>query len=522
MGKSSKPTDIESRNVYRLLAAAAAAVHFFFCRHLIGPMALDLDAVNLTYAIHTFDITKLSPHPPGYLPYVGLLRLVHAIIGGDPLRSVQLTALLFSVGTVLLTPLIAERLGANVRLRTIVLFLAAIHPFLIFHGSDGQTHASEGFVAALLFHTLAVPSDRRKTILLVGLLVALGTALRPSFLLMTTGPVVFVYRRNRGALMMIAGMTLLCTAAWLIPTILLTGGFEVWRLAHQAFIIDPFVDIGHKTLHSAFAVAVWSLLLVAPVLPAILRIKTAPRILTRFIAFGMGPAVLFFLMTFVSEPGYLQAMVPLFLLLTGYLVYEFKRPLIACILALGVELGILMLPPGAPLGMKLPTIQEMVQREVAAESMLKAISGRVTPEHRLLFITDYDGIPLQRQLPLLRPHTDVLWAHRGPTGRVQSLSFGTAASATPIPGPVTLAKGPPARFDTKRSYHYIVLDPMLTNETRSALSMVSRCPIPMQTAKVMTYHVPTQCFSKGKVILGGHTVTFGALPIPGLRLPPTR
>ncbi len=49
--------------------------------------ALDTDAVHLALGSERFDVRRHEPHPPGYLGYVMLLRLLRAVAGLDPMQG---------------------------------------------------------------------------------------------------------------------------------------------------------------------------------------------------------------------------------------------------------------------------------------------------------------------------------------------------------------------------------------------------------------------------------------------------
>ena len=111
--------------------------------------------------------------------------------GGDPLGTVQLLARLLSTLTI---PLVYAAVKI-LRPREAVSWafaagLTAFQPFLLFHAVDGQTHTSEAFAAALLL--VAVLRYRRRPSIqwavVLGMLLALGSSLRPSFIVAGIGP----------------------------------------------------------------------------------------------------------------------------------------------------------------------------------------------------------------------------------------------------------------------------------------------------------------------------------------------
>ena len=61
-------------------------------------MLYNWDAVQFALALREFDIAKHQPHPPGYVLYVGLGRLVNATLA-DPTQAYVTLAMVFSAAT---------------------------------------------------------------------------------------------------------------------------------------------------------------------------------------------------------------------------------------------------------------------------------------------------------------------------------------------------------------------------------------------------------------------------------------
>src|SRR3989442_3882540 len=58
-------------------------------------MLYNWDAVQFALALREYDVSKHQPHPPGYILYVGLGRIVNAWLG-DPAAAYALLAVVFS------------------------------------------------------------------------------------------------------------------------------------------------------------------------------------------------------------------------------------------------------------------------------------------------------------------------------------------------------------------------------------------------------------------------------------------
>src|SRR5262245_66238360 len=82
-----------------LVLATALSVVTVLSRMLYrATMLYDWDAVQFALALREFDIAKHQPHPPGYVLYVGLGRLVNATVA-DPTLAYVTLAMIFSAAT---------------------------------------------------------------------------------------------------------------------------------------------------------------------------------------------------------------------------------------------------------------------------------------------------------------------------------------------------------------------------------------------------------------------------------------
>src|ERR1041384_8187560 len=63
------------------------------------------DAVQFALALTEYDVVKHQPHPPGYILYVALGRLVHVLTGDAPGAYVVLAVLFSGAGTFVVYPL---------------------------------------------------------------------------------------------------------------------------------------------------------------------------------------------------------------------------------------------------------------------------------------------------------------------------------------------------------------------------------------------------------------------------------
>ena len=196
-------------------------------------MLYNWDAVQFALALREFDIAKHQPHPPGYVLYVGLGRLVNATLG-DPTLAYVTLAMVFSAATTFTVYWLARALYDRVTAAAAGALLA-VSPLFWFYGSVGLTYAGEAFGASLMallaYRTLAgsVPH------LYVGA-VCLGLAggLRQSVLVLLF-PLCAACAvrgvRSRARLAAAAAILVAAVLAWFLPLVWLSGGWTAYLRA---------------------------------------------------------------------------------------------------------------------------------------------------------------------------------------------------------------------------------------------------------------------------------------------------
>ncbi|MBW1757336.1 MAG: glycosyltransferase family 39 protein, partial [Deltaproteobacteria bacterium] len=265
-----------SRGVDRVLLTVALAAHGLVWLFATRPVALDPDPMNLAYGMYRFDITHFNPHAPGYLIYVWTLKAVHLLTGGgaallERFATVQLVALLFALAAIFTVYAAARRLKLVTGAAGWAALVIALHPILVFHSVDAQTHTSEAFASALLLWGAIFYRERPgwRRALWLGLFLAFGSALRPSFVIFGVPVIVWTIGFRRFAYLAVAGLASVVGAiGWIAPTVYASGGWEIWRtatrrLVHGRFVLtsSPFSDTAVASLVSAnqMSLALWTL-----------------------------------------------------------------------------------------------------------------------------------------------------------------------------------------------------------------------------------------------------------------------
>ena len=191
-------------------------------------MLYNWDAVQFALALGEYDVVKHQPHPPGYILYVALGRLVHGWVG-DAAAAYVLLAVAFSGAGTFVVYLLARAVYDRPTAITAATLLA-VSPVFWFYGTVGLSYAGEALMASAVayFAFRALRGSETDAWLAAGYL-GLAGGLRQSLLVLLLPlwvvSVVVGVRRWRA---IVVGSVILALAvlAWFVPMIWLTGGLE--------------------------------------------------------------------------------------------------------------------------------------------------------------------------------------------------------------------------------------------------------------------------------------------------------
>jgi hypothetical protein len=304
-------------------------------------MLYDWDAVQFALALREFDVTKHQPHPPGYILYVALGRLVNAWLD-DPTGTYVLLAVVFSG----LTTFVVYQLALAIYDRPSALAAAsvlAVSPLFWFYGSVGLSYASEALSASVVayFAFRALRGGETDAWLAAGYL-GLAGGLRQSMLILLfplwLGTAVTGLRRAR-AVVIGLGLLVLGTLTWFAPMVWLTGGLRRYLTAIvdlAEFAVKP-TTIGagssgamfemERHLLESVLVGLGPLALAAFLLPWYIRRQGWGHREWFLVGWVAGP-VLFYALVHFGQAGYALTFLPA-------LVILLSRVLIAALGELG-------------------------------------------------------------------------------------------------------------------------------------------------------------------------------------------
>lgn len=193
------------------------------------------DAVQLALGTQSFDLHHHQPHPPGYIGFIGLGRLMNHLTG-DPVLSLTILSIIAGALAPALFYWYARHwLQARYAVLTAILF--GLSPLVWYYSEVALSYSAE-LAAGMAFMLVAHRSIHRmfiRDLLLATLLLSLLGSLRQSAMLFLV-PVWlyclwhFPWRERIAATSLMGGLTLL----WAAPLIWLSGGLQAYLRESRA------------------------------------------------------------------------------------------------------------------------------------------------------------------------------------------------------------------------------------------------------------------------------------------------
>jgi 4-amino-4-deoxy-L-arabinose transferase-like glycosyltransferase len=291
-------------------------------------MLYNWDAVQFALALREFDVAKHQPHPPGYLLYVLLGRLLNASLGDPTLAYVGL-AMLFSAATTFVVFWLGKRLYDRV-VATAAAALLAVSPLFWFYGSVGLTYAGEAFGASLVaWYAYGALAGSPRALYLGALTLGLMGGMRQSVLVLLfplwAGCAVLGVRSLR-RLAAAGGVLVVAVLSWFLPMVWLTGGVAAYARAsaqlYGSVVLSTSVLEGSfevtlaqaRYLAESVIVGLGPLALAALALPLYARRRGWGRE-ERFLLAWIAPPVAFYTLVHFGQAGYVLTFLPALVLL---------------------------------------------------------------------------------------------------------------------------------------------------------------------------------------------------------------
>ncbi len=298
-------------------------------------MLYNWDAVQFALALREFDVAKHQPHPPGYLLYVALGRLLNIPLGDPNLAYVAL-AMVFSAATTVAVYWLARALYDRVTAAAAATLLA-VSPLFWFYGSVGLTYAGEAFGASLVA-AFAYGALRGSPRALYGCAVAIGLVggIRQSVLVLLFPLCVacaVLGVRSLRRLMVAASLMVVAVLSWFLPLVWLTGGLGPYlRASTQLYgsVMLPTSVLG-GSLDVTLAQARYVLASVIVGLgPLTLAVFALPLYIRRagwgrgdwFLVAWIVPPAAFYTLVHFGQAGYVLTFLPALVILLSRVLVE--------------------------------------------------------------------------------------------------------------------------------------------------------------------------------------------------------
>jgi 4-amino-4-deoxy-L-arabinose transferase-like glycosyltransferase len=303
-------------------------------------MLYNWDAVQFALALREYDIEKHQPHPPGYILYVLMGRILNAWFQ-DP-NATYVTLAVIASGLTTFTVYVLARVMYDRATALVGATLLAVSPLFWFYGAVGLTYAGDALAASVValvaYRALDGGAGRAE---LGALVLGLAGGVRQSILVLLF-PLWLVAsiwgaRRSRPVL---RGLALMTAAAltWFVPMVWLTGGLERYLAALgslAAAMVKP-TTIGVTTFDVTAAqaryvvesvlVGLGPLALAAFGLPAYVRRNGFGRAEWFLLAWTIPPVLVYTLVHF-GQAGYVLTFLPaLVILLARVLLVTLVEP----------------------------------------------------------------------------------------------------------------------------------------------------------------------------------------------------
>ncbi|MGB9977970.1 ArnT family glycosyltransferase [Methanobacterium sp.] len=321
------------------------------------------DSVNYSLAFENYNILQQQPHPPGYLLYVALGKAVNYIFN-DPNTSLIFLSITFSILSTILIYFMAKEVFSR-KIGIISALLLIFNPFIWFYGEIASIYIFEAFFSILIaYSSYKLFKGDEKFIYISAFVLGLSGGFRTDIIEFMLPLWAFsIWNAKLSYAKISKGLLtfLLSISLWLLPAVILTGGFEkyihILRYTSESASYTSLIfgaSISQQILNTGVCI-IWSLVgltLLGILITALFlthhrenfKPKAAVYIkkpLTIFFLLWIIPSFIFYLFIYIMKPGYLLTFLPAVMIILSYITIRissdihFKFPKIHIKHALG-------------------------------------------------------------------------------------------------------------------------------------------------------------------------------------------
>lgn len=396
-----------------LLLVAFVVLHLPFRSRFL----VNWDAVNFALGIETFNLSHHQPHPPGYVGYVGLGRLLSWFTGD---ANEALTLLSVGAGGVLVA--VSYLLGRRIlseRFALVGALLVGTSPLVWYYSSVALTYVVGAAVAvgvAWAAHAAHTQTSRPHLYAAAGLLALLGALRQTDMALLL--PVVVVAARPHpwSVRLRAAGLLGGLSAVWLVPLVWSSGGIGRYvelsqQLADLAggrtFVLSGDLsgmlqNVGLVVVGVVLGLGVALLAMIPALRHRTLGVGRLGADDRRLLAAWVAPPLLVFLLVHTGQFGYVLLILPPLVLAAASILEETwqdtgeaaRRGLLRWSSWAGAGVGAALLGLNLAAGLLVPDAAVAMLQDGGTEEVIDPLvpgGGGVTARTRQFVLADNDA-----------------------------------------------------------------------------------------------------------------------------------
>jgi len=326
------------------------------------------DSVNFAFALSEFNLAKEQPHPPGYILYVYLSRILNSAIRDPNASMIGISILASGLVVVFIFVLAKKMFGYPVSLISALFLITS--PLFWFYGEIALPHSLDGFLVVLCAYLLYLSISDSKYGTLSVICLAVTGGFRPQtlvFLLPLAAFSLFRWKIQKIGKWFIFGF-LICLV-WFIPLVSFNGGLQNYldilsqfsdRFQSTTSVIEGagwtgFFRNGTKlSIYTLYALGFSSIGFFG-IIKSYLRKKNIIEQNSLFLLIWILPAIIYYLFIHMGQQGLVFVFLPALIIVTAVGVTElfanYSNILIPAIVLISlINASVFLVFPEFPLG----------------------------------------------------------------------------------------------------------------------------------------------------------------------------
>ncbi|MDI6725197.1 MAG: glycosyltransferase family 39 protein [Methanobacterium sp.] len=333
-------SSINSRKLDIIITTVLCTIVVLTRLPFVSKFLYEWDSVNYALAFEKFDIIHHQPHPPGYIFFVWLGRVIN-IIFNDANNTMIFISIIFSILTVILIYFLVKQMFSRI-IAINASILLIFNPLFWFYGEIATIYLSEAFFATLIVYlSYHVFQGNEKYFYPSILALGLSGGFRQDLVILML-PLwlfcLFYNNLNLKRIMNASIVLIFSVLIWFVPTVMLAGGYETYSylsdilfwmciprtsLLFGADLFNRLSNVGAffswiGLIFSFFGLFISILYNRLNKRKNIIQLKKDIRTPNGVIlSLWIIPAALFYLIVHLPKPGYMLSYLPAFSIILG-------------------------------------------------------------------------------------------------------------------------------------------------------------------------------------------------------------